>query len=601
MTEDNSLSAAPYRVLARKYRPVDFSGLIGQDVLVRTLTNAISLGRLAHAFILTGVRGTGKTTTARIIARALNCIGPDGRGGPSVMPCGVCEHCVAIAEDRHVDVIEMDAASRTGVNDIRELIEGIRYRPAVARFKIYIIDEVHMLSSAAFNALLKTLEEPPEHVKFIFATTEIRKIPITVLSRCQRFDLRRVDSAVLAAHFVRIAAAENAEIEPAAVAIIARAADGSVRDGMSLLDQAIAHGNGSVTESLVRDMLGLVDRGLIFDLLDVLMRGDIASALEQLADQYAKGADPVVILQDLLELTHWLTRLKVLPDQLDGPMVAEMDRVRGKGMSTKLSMAVLTRTWQMLLKGLGETQVAPSPAQAAEMVLIRLAYAANLPSPADIVEKLQEGQRGGAPSPAPRGGERGSGSPVSSAARSVQAAASVVPAIPRPASDHAQQVHPSNWNEVVALFAEKRESFLAAQLMSDVHLVRLVPPRLNEAGRIEFRPGPNAARDLAANISHHLGKWTGARWVVTLSNEEGATSLREQKTAAENRQKEDARAHPLVQAILAAFPSATLEAVRDVKPSPTEISDDMHDLDEDGLADEDGDAFSFRFDDFSGE
>lgn len=601
MTEDNSLSAAPYRVLARKYRPVDFSGLIGQDVLVRILTNAISLGRLAHAFVLTGIRGTGKTTTARIIARVLNCVGPDGSGGPTVTPCGVCEHCMAIAEDRHVDVIEMDAASRTGVNDIRELIEGIRYRPAVARYKIYIIDEVHMLSQAAFNALLKTLEEPPEHVKFIFATTEIRKIPITVLSRCQRFDLRRVDSAVLSAHFVRIAAAENAEIEPAAVAMITRAADGSVRDGMSLLDQAIAHGNGIVTEALVRDMLGLVDRGRIFDLLDVLMQGDIASALEQLADQYAKGADPVVVLQDLLELTHWLTRLKVLPDQLDGPMVAEMDRVRGREMSAKLSMAMLTRTWQMLLKGLGETLVAPSAVQAAEMVLIRLAYAANLPSPAELAEKLREEPRGGAPSPAPRGGERGSSSFVSSAGTSAQAAVFVAPATQKPVSDQAQQIRPSNWNEVVALFTEKRESFLAAQLMSDVYLVRLVPPRLNEAGLIEFRPGPNASRDLAANISHHLGKWTGARWVVTLSNEEGATSLREQKTAAENRQKEDARAHPLVQAILAAFPTAILEAVRDVKPPSTEGADDMHDSEEDGFVDEDGDAVSFCFNDFSGE
>ena len=597
MTEDTPTSATPYRVLARKYRPVDFSGLIGQDVLVRTLTNAIDSGRLAHAFVLTGVRGTGKTTTARIIARALNCIGPDGKGGPTAMPCGVCEHCVAIAEDRHVDVMEMDAASRTGVNDIRELIEGIRYRPAVARFKIYIIDEVHMLSTAAFNALLKTLEEPPEHVKFIFATTEIRKIPITVLSRCQRFDLRRVDSEVLAAHFTRVAAAENAEVEPAAVAMIARAADGSVRDGMSLLDQAIAHGNGNVTEVQVRDMLGLADRGRIFDLLDVLMKGDIASALTQLADQYASGADPVVILQDLLELTHWLTRLKVLPDQLDGPMVAEMDRVRGKEMSAKLSMAALTRTWQMLLKGLGETQVAPSPAQAAEMVLIRLGYAANMPPPAEVIEKLRAEQRNGAPPPAPRGG----GFVPSGGGATAQATAFAAPAVQTSVPDHAPQARLSNWNEVVALFTEKRESFLAAQLMRDVHLVRLVPPRFNEAGLIEFRPGPNASRDLAAGISRHLGEWTGARWVVTLSNEEGAMSLREQETAAENRQKEDARAHPLIQAILAAFPTATLEAVRDARPASTDIADDMPDSDEDGFIDEDGNALSFGFDDFSGE
>ena len=348
---------APYRVLARKYRPTDFAGLIGQEAMVRTLTNAIQSGRLAHAFVLTGVRGVGKTTTARIIARALNCVGPDGQGGPTIDPCGVCEHCKAIAEDRHVDVLEMDAASRTGVNDIREIIEGVRYRPTSARFKVYIIDEVHMLSTAAFNALLKTLEEPPEHVKFVFATTEIRKIPVTVLSRCQRFDLRRVDIDVLAAHFAGIVAKESAQVEEAALRLIARAADGSVRDGLSLLDQAISHGAGLVTEAQVRDMLGLADRARVFDLFELVMRGQVAPALDQIGEQYSLGADPAVVLQDMLELTHWLTRLKISPDAADTAGTAsETERVRGRQMAQTLGMAHLTRAWQMLLKGLQETR-----------------------------------------------------------------------------------------------------------------------------------------------------------------------------------------------------------------------------------------------------
>ena len=597
MTEDSASSSTPYRVLARKYRPVDFSGLIGQEALVRTLTNAIESGRLAHAFVLTGVRGTGKTTTARIIARALTCIGPDGQGGPTITPCGVCEHCRAIAEDRHVDVMEMDAASRTGVGDIRELIEGIRYRPAAARFKIYIIDEVHMLSTAAFNALLKTLEEPPEHVKFIFATTEIRKIPVTVLSRCQRFDLRRIDSDVLSAHFAKIAEAEKVSIEHPALAMIARAADGSVRDGLSLLDQAIAHGNGIVSEIQVRDMLGLADRGRIFDLLDAVMRGDIATALTQLNDQYASGADPVVILQDLLELTHWLTRLKILPDQMDGPMVAEMERVRGAEMSTKLSMASLTRVWQMLLKGLGEVQIAPSPAQAAEMVLIRLAYAADLPPPAEVLEKMRSNRPTTSTASAPRNG--GGFAPTSSPSGGGAAHAIAQQPSAAPQQHNAPQAAPqmklSCWNDIVSLFIEKRESFLAAQMASEVHLVRLVPARGNEAGIIEFRPGAHASRDLASSISRFLGEWTGARWVVSLSNDPGEPSLRQQEAAAEDRKKEDARAHPLVQAILTTFPSAILEAVRETLP-PQDDESDVSDMDDTEFADEDEDSVFFAFD-----
>ncbi|MBT3307754.1 MAG: DNA polymerase III subunit gamma/tau, partial [Alphaproteobacteria bacterium] len=367
-------TGAAYQVFARKYRPSTFADLVGQDAMVRTLTNAIQSDRLAQAYILTGVRGIGKTSTARIIARALNCIGEDGAGGPTAEPCGVCENCTAIAEDRHVDVLEMDAASRTGVDDIREVIDGVRYRPTSARFKIYIIDEVHMLSRHAFNALLKTLEEPPEHVKFVFATTEIRKVPVTVLSRCQRFDLRRVDMETLKAHFASIAETESAKVSDGALHLIARAADGSVRDGLSLLDQAISHadsGGEEIGEDEVRAMLGLADRSRSFELLESVMAGDVAPALDLLDQLYKEGADPLAVLEDLLEITHWLTRIKVTPAAADGPDVPEIERVRGRDIEGRLTMTALARAWQMLLKGLGEVRQAPSPIQAAEMILVR--------------------------------------------------------------------------------------------------------------------------------------------------------------------------------------------------------------------------------------
>jgi len=381
-----------YRVLARKYRPSTFAELIGQEAMVRTLTNAIATGRIAHAFILTGVRGVGKTTTARIIARALNCVGPDGKGGPTASPCGVCEPCRAIADDRFVDVMEMDAASRTGVDEIRELTDGVRYKPVAARFKIYIIDEVHMLSKAAFNALLKTLEEPPPDVKFIFATTEIHKVPVTVLSRCQRFSLRRVPLDLLSAHYAAIAEKEAVKAEPLAIALIARAADGSVRDGLSILDQAMALGGEAITEAAVREMLGIADRGLVFDLLEAALKGDAATALGQMKALYDGGADPVIVLQDLLELAHFLTRLKLAPNAGEGDPALEGDRTRGAPLAQKLGIPALTRAWQLLLKGLGEAQAAPSPLQAAEMVLVRLAYVADLPAPADIIRALDRAQ-----------------------------------------------------------------------------------------------------------------------------------------------------------------------------------------------------------------
>ncbi len=541
----------PYRVLARKYRPQNFSELIGQEAMVRTLSNAIDSGRLAHAFILTGVRGVGKTTTARIIARALNCSGADGQGGPTVEPCGVCDNCRAIAEDRHVDVLEMDAASRTGVDDIRELIDGVRYLPVQARFKIYIIDEVHMLSRNAFNALLKTLEEPPEHVKFIFATTEIRKVPVTVLSRCQRFDLRRVDGERLVAHFRAIAEQEQASIEDEALALIARAAEGSVRDGLSLLDQAIAHGAGTVGADQVRDMLGLADRAQVLDLFDSLMGGDINAALANLRNQYDAGADPAVVLQDLLELTHWLTTIKLVPDAGEDVTVTEAERSQGREMAAKLGMPDLTRCWQILLKGLGETRAAPTPIAAAEMVLVRLAYAADLPDPADLVRKLRQD---GSPAPTAQPARSAPPAPAAAPRGEAQTAVQMAPVAelvqPKP--------NPGDFAAVVALFGEKGELILQAKLINDVHLVRF------DAGRIEIRPGPQAPKGLANDVQTKLSEWTGQRWIVAVSREDGAPPLAEQRRAREESDREEAEQHPLVLAAKQTFPGAEIRAVRDL-------------------------------------
>ncbi|MGE5547151.1 MAG: DNA polymerase III subunit gamma/tau [Solirubrobacterales bacterium] len=583
MTE--TAAPAPYRVLARKYRPTDFAGLIGQEAMVRTLTNAIQSGRLAHAFVLTGVRGVGKTTTARIIARALNCVGPDGQGGPTIDPCGVCEHCKAIAEDRHVDVLEMDAASRTGVNDIREIIEGVRYRPTSARFKVYIIDEVHMLSTAAFNALLKTLEEPPEHVKFVFATTEIRKIPVTVLSRCQRFDLRRVDIDVLAGHFAGIVEKEAAQVEEAALRLIARAADGSVRDGLSLLDQAISHGAGLVTEAQVRDMLGLADRARVFDLFEAVMKGAVAEALDQMGEQYALGADPAVVLQDMLELTHWLTRLKLTPDALDAAGTAsETERVRGRQMAEGLSMAHLARAWQMLLKGLTETRSAPNPLQAAEMAVVRLAYVADLPTPAEAIEQMRNNPpapRGPGGGGAPTGGGGGGFAMAPSPQRVMETTGGGGPSaalklVPAPEAAPAQlPPMPANWAEVVALFSEKREGILAAQMKTQVHPVRCEP------GRIEFRPASSAPADLSQKVARLLAEWTGRRWAVTVNTVDPAEpTLAEQEILAETKRREDAASHPLVQAVLAAFPGAAIEVVRDIAADEPEEGELAFDADQ---------------------
>jgi len=566
---------AAYRVLARKYRPANFSELIGQDAMVRILKNAIATGRIAHAFMLTGVRGVGKTTTARIVARALNCVAPDGKGGPTIDPCGVCPNCTSIAEDRHVDVIEMDAASRTGVDNIRDLTDGVRYKPVSARYKVYIVDEVHMLSAAAFNALLKTLEEPPPHVKFVFATTEIRKVPVTVLSRCQRFDLRRVDHETLSAHFAAIAAKEGIAIEPAAIALVARAADGSVRDGLSLLDQAIALGGDQIDEARVRDMLGLADRLVVFDLFEQVLRGKLAEALDRLGDLYRAGADPAVVIEDLLGLTHWLTRVKLAPEAADRPDVPEAERTRGKAMAEALPMALLTRAWQMLLKGLRETQGAPSPIQSAEMVLVRLAYAADLPSPGDLVREMSE--RGSAapaasPPPAPRGAPGSGGGMRSSVSASAAPRPSVAepsaPPAPTARADAAVPV-PADFASLVALVAERREAILHAHLVNTVHLVRYEP------GVLEFRPAPQAPKDLAGKLQALLAQLTGRRWMVSVSNAEGQPTLREQAQSNEQKLRLESAEHPLVVAVKQVFPDASIVAVRERPPPGMAVPQDV--------------------------
>jgi DNA polymerase-3 subunit gamma/tau len=565
---DENAPQKAYQVLARKYRPQNFAELIGQDALVKTLTNAIEGDRLAHAWLLTGVRGVGKTTTARILARGLNCIGPDGKGGPTAQPCGVCANCTAIGSDRHPDVIEMDAASRTGVDDIRELIEGVRYRPSTARYKVYIIDEVHMLSNNAFNALLKTLEEPPEHVKFIFATTESRKVPVTVLSRCQRFDLRLVTEQELARHFTAVAEAEAVTLDPAAARLIARAADGSVRDGLSILDQAVAGaGAGAdIVEDAVRAMLGLADRGQVFDLFEALMKGDIATALDLMTEGQNAGADAESVIADLLDLTHWLTRVKVTPAIADDPVVPESERVTGRRLAEQLSMAVLARAWQMLLKGLGEVQSAPQPIKAAEMVLVRLAYAASLPAPADLVARLEkEGAAAPAasasaasPTPAPASSQS---LPVSAARGNTRAQPQIAPdpapeSAPEPASEPTASL-PTSFTDLIALLDKHREGRLAGELKSLVHLVHYEP------GRIEFRPEPGADKSLTNRLGAALMELTKVRWAITLSSEAGEATLSEQVMSAAAARRVEAAAHPLVKAALEAFPGAKIVEVRE--------------------------------------
>ena len=552
-----------YQVLARKYRPGTFADLIGQDAMVRTLKNAFAADRIAQAFMMTGIRGTGKTTTARIIAKGINCVGPDGTGGPTTEPCGVCEHCTAIAEGRHVDVLEMDAASNTGVGDVREIIDSVNYRAASARYKIYIIDEVHMLSTSAFNALLKTLEEPPAHVKFIFATTEIRKVPVTVLSRCQRFDLRRIEPEVMIAHLQKIAGLEGAEVSDDALALIARAAEGSVRDAMSLLDQAISHGQGATGAEQVRAMLGLADRGRGMDLFEAILRGDAAGALSELAAQYSDGADPVAVLRDLAEITHWVSVVKITPEAAEDPTVTPDERARGQGLAQRLSMRVLTRMWQMLLKALEEVSIAPNAMMAAEMAVIRLTHVADLPSPEELVRKLTEstpppaGGGGGGARPAGTGGAtaRGGPGPGGNGGGGVTGARGT-----GLATAQAMAVDPlaqyARFEDVLELVRAHRDLRLLIEIENHVRLVSYTP------GRIAFAPTDDAPRDLAQRMARALQGWTGVRWGVSVEATGGQPTIAETRSAAEDDLRRQALAHPLVAAVMQAFPTARITDVR---------------------------------------
>ena len=548
-----------YQVLARKYRPETFSDLIGQEAMVRTLKNAFDADRIAQAFMMTGIRGVGKTTTARIIAKGMNCIGLEGKTGPTTSPCGQCEHCVAISEGRHVDVLEMDAASRTGVDDIREIIDSVHYRAASARFKIYIIDEVHMLSNNAFNALLKTLEEPPAHVKFIFATTEIRKVPVTVLSRCQRFDLRRIEPEEMIKMLQNLAKLENANISNEALALITRASEGSARDAQSLLDQAISHGAGETNVDQVRSMLGLADRGRVMDLFEFIMRGQAEEALNELGSQYSDGADPIGIIRDLAEITHWVSVIKITPDAADDPTVSPDEKARGQSFSQSLSMRVLTRTWQLLLKALDEISSAPNSMMAAEMAIIRITHVADLPSPEELVKKLTNSHLD---------------------TTVVKKESSEGATINTNSSNYIQS-HPKETNSIsndcntaLALDAETLalqyptfESILETiRKFRDMKLLIDVENsiRLNSymPGRIEFTPTEDAPKDLAQRLGKLLQNWTGFRWAITVVSNCSAETIQERRNAEEAQLKNEAKLHPFVKTVFENFPKASITEIK---------------------------------------
>ncbi|MGO4568176.1 DNA polymerase III subunit gamma/tau [Rhizobium sp. 2YAF20] len=597
--ENAASTGTGYRVLARKYRPKDFTDLmVGQEPMVRTLTNAFESGRIAQAYMLTGVRGVGKTTTARILARALNYKTAE-IDKPTIDLRIPGENCQAIMEGRHVDVIEMDAASHTGIDDIREIIEQVRYRPVSARYKVYIIDEVHMLSTAAFNGLLKTLEEPPEHVKFIFATTEIRKVPITVLSRCQRFDLRRISASDLVGLFTTIASKEGISADAEALAMIARAAEGSARDGLSLLDQAIAHGSGVVQAEAVRSMLGLADRARIVDLFQHIVKGDVAAALSEFNTQYEAGANPVVVLTDLADFTHLVTRLKYVPDAANDPSISEVERVKGAEFAKGVAVSTLSRIWQMLLKGIPETENSARPAGAAEMVLIRLAHAAHLPAPEDAARRLAEFSTDTSspvsrPLPTAPNGAASVGTPVSYqssiTARSTEATplqsrmgqtapVAKLRAVPdshpqdmpvgrtetKPVEQPKPLVSVNSVADIVELCATKRDPKLKALVRAFLKPVRL------EAGRLDASLAPGAPTTLLNELAVKLKDWTGIHWIVSFSRDEGSPTLVEAEAQAQQQRVSDARQDPDVAAILTQFPGAK---IIDVRVRATELEDE---------------------------
>ena len=541
---EGNVDAMEYRVLARKYRPQNFKDLIGQDVLVRTLSNAFSQGRLAHAFILTGVRGVGKTTTARIIAKGINCIGADGKGGATIDPCGVCANCTAIMEDRHVDVMEMDAASRTGVDDIREILDGVRYKPVAARNKVYIIDEVHMLSRNAFNALLKTLEEPPENVKFIFATTEIRKVPVTVLSRCQRFDLKRLGMEDLASLFSTVCQKENMPIERDALYALGRAADGSARDGLSLLDQSMALSVGEITSEVVQGMLGSSDRANILDLFEETMSGDITTALNHLEKMNQNGIDPLSIVQDLLEVVHLVTKCKVQPDYIDVSL-SESEKQKSFNLAQKAPMVQLGRAWQMLLKGIEEVQTSFSPFSALEMLIIRLVYLADKPDAGARTPSLEVGQK-----------KKVEVVRDDNALLSIASSTKNVKNINE--NDPNIERCPRNFIEIVDMFEKRREAIIHATLIEKVKPVRV------EAGLLEIEDTGDIDSDLPGRIGRLLSEWTDTPWQIALVQSSGEKTLREKMVDAELEAKKNAKNDPIVASVLSNFPGAEIKSVRKI-------------------------------------
>ena len=548
-----------YQVLARKYRPETFSDLIGQEAMVRTLKNAFDADRIAQAFMMTGIRGVGKTTTARIIAKGMNCIGLEGNTGPTTSPCGQCEHCVAISEGRHVDVLEMDAASRTGVDDIREIIDSVHYRAASARFKIYIIDEVHMLSNNAFNALLKTLEEPPEHVKFIFATTEIRKVPVTVLSRCQRFDLRRIEPEEMIKMLQNLAKLENASISNEALALITRASEGSARDAQSLLDQAISHGAGETSVDQVRAMLGLADRGRVLDLFEFIMRGQAKEALNELGSQYSDGADPIGIIRDLAEVTHWVSIIKITPDAADDPTVSPDEKTRGQAFSQSLSMRILTRTWQLLLKALEEISSAPNPMMAAEMAVIRITHVSDLPSPEELVKKLtsthseSEGVKKGNPGGSISNTTSSNFKPTQQTeTRPIKNEGNTALALDTETLD----LQYPTFESVLEIIRKFRDMKLLIDVENSVRLSSYVP------GRIEFTPTENAPKDLAQRLGQLLQNWTGFRWAITVVGNCSGETIQEQRNAKDATLKREAKLHPFVKTVFDNFPKASIVEIK---------------------------------------
>ncbi len=573
-------TAGEYRVLARKYRPSSFDDLIGQEAMVRTLSNAFKLDRIHQAYILTGVRGVGKTTTARILARAFNYELPSQEiNRPTVDMPELGVHCQAIIESRHVDVIEMDAASHTGIDDIREIIESARYRPVMARCKVYIIDEVHMLSKAAFNGLLKTLEEPPPHVRFLFATTEIEKVPVTVRSRCQRFDLRRIESQVMIDHLAGICAKEGVPVAAEALALVARAAEGSVRDALSLLDQAIAHGSSAganeIGAATIRDMLGVADRARIVDLFENVMQGDIATAMTSLKEQYDQGADPALILSDLAEFVHFVTRLRLVPEAKPDASVTPEEVKRGREFASALGTPALTRAWQILSKGVSDVRHSPRPLAAADMVLVRLAHASDLPTPEDVLKRLQNAPlSSGAPMSMPSGGGGGG----SSAMAQGSAMRSPLPvSIPQNAPRAQAGPRIATLQDMVALAQANRDIQMKIALESDVRPVRI------EEGTFEFALVEGASPQLVPQIMNKLKEWTGQRWIVAISNEPGAPTIKDVRDAKEAEKMRGVRAEPLVRSVLDRFPGAEIVAVRtigDVEPianayAPQQGSEDV--------------------------